>query len=292
MNNLQNYNKTIFEDIKHLDEFGNEYWSARELMVALEYSKWEHFAKVIDKARISCSLSNYNIENHFPVEGKIVKAGATIKEIIDYRLSRYACYLIVQNANPRKSVVALGQTYFAVQTRKMELTETEFRNLSENEKRLYNRIMVNNKNKYLFMTASDAGVKDFGKFNNYGYRGLYNGETAKDIADRKGIDYNKEEILDYMGSEELGANIFRITQTEAKLKRENIDNEKDACDTHYNVGKAIRKTISELGGTMPEDLPTPKKSIRELEKEELRKITGGCRIFDMLNYIKYKTRRI
>ena len=282
MNNLKTYNKKIFESIKHIDKKGNEYWEARELMTVLEYSKWEHFSKVIDKARISCSLSNQNIEDHFPIVGKIVKAGATVKEVIDYHLSRYACYLIVQNANPRKEVVALGQTYFATQTRKMELTEDEFRKLSENERRLYNRIVVNNKNKYLFMTASEAGVKDFGKFNNYGYQGLYNGETAKDIANRKGIDYNKEEILDYMGSEELGANIFRITQTEAKLKRESVDNEKDACDTHYNVGKVVRKAIADLGGTMPEDLPTPDKSIREIENEELKKISGGCYIIKYL----------
>ncbi len=282
MNNLKTYNKKIFESIKHIDKKGNEYWEARELMTVLEYSKWEHFSKVIDKARISCSLSNQNIEDHFPIVGKIVKAGATVKEVIDYHLSRYACYLIVQNANPRKEVVALGQTYFATQTRKMELTEDEFRKLSENERRLYNRIVVNNKNKYLFMTASEAGVKDFGKFNNYGYQGLYNGETAKDIANRKGIDYNKEEILDYMGSEELGANIFRITQTEAKLKRESVDNEKDACNIHYNVGRVVRKAIADLGGTMPEDLPTPEKSIRELENKELKKISGGCYIIKYL----------
>lgn len=278
MDNLKTYNEKIFESIKHIDDCGNEYWKARELMIVLEYSKWEHFIKVIDKARISCSLSNHNIEDHFPAVGKIVKAGAAVKKIIDYHLSRYACYLIVQNANPRKNVVALGQTYFAIQTRRMELTEEDFRNLPENKRRLYNRIMVNNKNKYLFMTAKESGVKNFGKFNNYGYKGLYNGETAKDIARRKGIDYNKEEILDYMGSEELGANIFRITQTEAKLKRESVDNEKDACNIHYNVGRVVRKAIADLGGTMPEDLPTPEKSIRELENKELKKISGGCYI--------------
>ena len=158
-----------------------------------------------------------------------------------------------------------------MQTRKQEITELEYSKLSEDEKRLYTRILVNNKNKYLFKTAREAGVENFGKFNNYGYKGLYNGETAKQIAKRKNIKEN-EDILDYMGSEELGANLFRITQTEAKLKKDNIDNEDDACLTHYNVGRTVRKAIEELGGNMPETLPTPEKSIKELEKDELQKI--------------------
>lgn len=270
-NELKEYKEKIFDDIKHIDELGNEYWEARELMTALEYSKWEHFVKVINKAKISCNLSGVNVNDHFPVKGKIVKSGATTKEVIDYKLSRYACYLIVQNANPRKKSVALGQTYFAVQTRKQEITELEYSKLTEDEKRLYTRILVNNKNKYLFKTAREAGVENFGKFNNYGYKGLYNGETAKQIAKRKNIREN-EDILDYMGSEELGANLFRITQTEAKLKKDNIDNEDDACLTHYNVGRTVRKAIEELGGNMPETLPTPEKSIKELEKDELQKI--------------------
>lgn len=270
---LEKYQEKTFEDIKHVDELGNEYWEARELMYALEYSKWEHFAKVINKAKISCNLSGYNIDDHFPVKGKIVKSGATTKEVIDYKLSRYACYLIVQNANPvRHKSVALGQTYFAVQTRKMEITEEEYSKLSEDEKRLYTRINIKNKNKYLFDTAKKAGVINYAKFNDYGYRGLYGGETAKDIAKRKGIDDKKEEILDYMGSEELAANLFRITQTDGLLKKKNVNNEKDACDTHHKVGRAVRDTIKKLGGTMPEDLPTPEKSIKEIEKEELKKI--------------------
>ena len=270
---LQNYKEKTFDDIKHIDEFGNEYWEARELMTALEYSKWEHFAKVINKAKISCNLSGYNVDDHFPVKGKIVKSGATTKEVIDYKLSRYACYLIVQNASPaRHKSVALGQTYFAVQTRKMEITEEEFSKLSEDEKRLYTRNNVKEKNKYLFNTAKEAGVKNYGKFNNYGYRGLYNGEDAKDIAKRKGIDPQKEDILDYMGSAELGANLFRITQTDEVIKNNNIKGEQNACNTHHMVGKAIRSTIKKVGGRMPEQLPTPEKSIKEIEKEELLKL--------------------
>lgn len=270
MNSIENYKEKMFEDIKHIDENGNEYWEARELMPLLEYSKWENFHKVIDRAKIACKLSKIDVDDHFPEVRKTVPmpSGAKPKEIIDYKLSRYACYLIVQNANPKKKSVALGQTYFAVQTRKQEITELEYANMSEDERRLYTRINVNNKNKILAYRVKQAGVNNFGKFNNYGYKGLYNGETAKDIAKRKNLD-NSEDILDYMGSEELGANLFRITQTEAKLKKDNINNEHDACSTHYTVGKTVRKAIQELGGTMPEELPTPKKSIKELEKEEL-----------------------
>ena len=275
MDSIEKYKEKTFDDIKHIDEFGNEYWEARELMIALEYSKWEHFAKVIDKAKISCKLSGAVVDDHFPVKGKIVKAGAAEKEVIDYKLSRYACYLIVQNASPvRHKSVALGQTYFAVQTRKMEITEEEYSKLSEDEKRLYARINVKNKNKYLFNTAKKVGVKNYGKFNDYGYKGLYNGETAKSIAKRKDVDPDKEDILDYMGSTELAANLFRITQTDEALKNRKVDNEDDACKTHHMVGKAVRNAIKEIGGTMPEKLPTPDKSIRELEKEEIKKITN------------------
>lgn len=242
-------------------------------MPMLEYSKWEHFAKVINKAKVSCQLSGQNVDDHFPVKGKIVKSGATTKEVIDYKLSRYACYLIVQNASPiRHKSVALGQTYFAVQTRKMEITQEEYSKLSEDEKRLYTRIKVKNKNKYLFDTAKKSGVQNYGKFNDYGYRGLYNGETAKQIAERKCINPDKEDILDYMGSTELAANLFRITQTDEVLKNKNINNETDACITHHKVGQAVRQTIKKIGGTMPEKLPTPEKSIKEIEKEELQKI--------------------
>lgn len=275
MSIIEEYKEKIFDEIKHIDELGNEYWEARELMPMLEYSKWEHFAKVINKAKISCQLSGQNVDDHFPVKGKIVKSGATTKEVIDYKLSRYACYLIVQNASPvRHKSVALGQTYFAVQTRKMEITQEEYSRLSEDEKRLYTRINVKNKNKYLFDTAKKAGVQNYGKFNDYGYRGLYDGETAKEIAKRKGIDPDKEDILDYMGSTELAANLFRITQTDEVLKNKSINNENDACITHHKVGQAVRQTIKKIGGTMPEKLPTPEKSIKELEQEELNKISN------------------
>lgn len=267
-------NNTTFEDIKHIDENGYEYWNARELMIALEYSKWENFHKVIKKAMIACEKSNNVISDHFPELRKIVYAGATTKSIIDYKLSRYACYLIVQNANSRKKSVALGQTYFAIQTRKQELSEQKYKNLSEDEKRLYTRQNVKDKNKYLFNTAKESGVKNYGKFNNYGYRGLYNGETANEIAKRKGIS-NKEDILDYMGSNELAANLFRITQTDEVLKNNNIRTEHDACVTHHKVGQAVRQTIQRIGGTMPEHLPTPIKSIKQLEKEKKKYIENS-----------------
>ena len=275
MMNIEKYNEKMFEEIKHIDDYGNEYWEARELMYLLEYSKWENFHKVIKRAMIACETSNNNVFEHFPEFRKpIVGGNGNIQNVIDYHLSRYACYLIVQNANPRKKSVALGQTYFAVQTRKMEITEEEFSKLSEDEKRLYTRINVKNKNKFLFDTARKSGVTNFAKFNDYGYKGLYNGETAKQIANRKGIDSQKEDILDYMGSTELAANLFRITQTDDVLKIKNVDNEDDACITHHNVGRAVRKTIEEIGGIMPENLPTPEKSIKDLEKEELKKISN------------------
>ena len=272
MNKLQNYQENVFENIKHIDENGVEYWCARELSQVLEYMQWRNFKKVIDKAIISCELSKNNINYHFAEVSKTIIMPKNAQKIVqDYKLSRYACYLIVQNANPSKEVVALGQTYFAVQTRKMEITEEEFLKLSEDDRRLYSRINVANKNLLLLDSAKNAGVENYGKFNNYGYMGLYNGEKAKDIAKRKGINEN-DDILDYMGSEELGANLFRITQTEAKLKKDKVDNEENACNTHFVVGKAVRNTIETLGGTMPEDLPTPEKSIRELEKAKLKQI--------------------
>lgn len=275
MIDIEKYNEKIFEEIKNIDEYGNEYWKARELMYLLEYSKWENFHKVIKRAMISCETSNNSVVDCFPEVRKSIISGKGRKcFIVDYNLTRYACYLIVQNANPRKRSVALGQTYFAIQTRKMEISEEEFSKLSEDEKRLYTRINVKNKNKFLFDTAKKSGVTNFAKFNDYGYKGLYNGESAKQIANRKGIDSEKEDILDYMGSTELAANLFRITQTDDVLKIKNVDNEDDACITHHNVGKAVRKTIEEIGGIMPEKLPTPEKSIKELEKEELKKITN------------------
>ena len=271
MNKIKEYSEKTFEDIKHIDENGNEYWLARELQSILEYKEWRYFSAVLEKAQVACTMSNNNVNNHFGVNTKIVGAGVTSKPIIDYKLSRYACYLIVQNANPKFESVALGQTYFAVQTRKQELSEKEYSLLTEDEKRLYQRNLTKKGNYSLNIAARNAGVKNFDKFHNSGYKGLYNGETANDIAKRKGLRY-REDILDNMGSEELAANLFRITQTESKLKKDNISGENEANLTHYTIGKNIREVIAKNGGTMPEDLPTPKKSIKELEKEELLKI--------------------
>lgn len=267
MNNIEQYKTKTFESIKHIDEYGNEYWEARELQEILEYKEWRLFANVIEKAQIACAASKNDINSHFGVYSKIVEAGITKKPVIDYKLSRYACYLIVQNANPKFKVVALGQTYFAIQTRKMELTEKEYNSLSEDEKRLYRRKQTRDGNKILYKTAKEKGVKNFDRFTNAGYKGLYNGETANDIAKRKGLRY-REDILDNMGSAELGANVFRITQTEELLKKQNEKSEQIATNTHYKVGKAIRDTIEKLGGTMPENLPTPNKSIKELENSK------------------------
>ena len=269
---LEKYEEMTFEEIKHVDDNGNEYWYARELMNALEYKRWDKFCNVIESAKMACEKSSCIVTDHFSQVGKMVNIGSeTSRNIIDYALSRYACYLIVQNSDPRKATVALGQTYFAVQTRKMELTEEEYSKLSEDEKRLYRRKQTKDGNKILYRVAKEKGVKNFDKFTNAGYKGLYNGETANDIARRKGLRY-REDILDNMGNVELGANVFRITQTEALLEKQEKPNENMATDTHYKVGKAIRETIEKLGGTMPEDLPTPKKSIKELEKERLHSL--------------------
>ena len=198
----------------------------------------------------------------------MVKIGSgAYREQIDFKLTRYACYLIAQNGDSRKKVIATAQTYFAIQTRKQELTEKEYTMLTEDEKRFYQRNLTKKGNYSLNQTAKEAGVKNFDKFHNSGYRGLYNGETADDIAKRKGLRY-REDILDNMGSDELIANLFRISQTEQRLKRDNVDTEKKACDTHNKIGKIVRKAIKEAGGTMPEDLPTPKKSLKQLEKEK------------------------
>ena len=267
MNEIKEYTEKLFEDIKHIDENGNEYWLARELQQVLEYKEWRKFNNVVNKAIITCNNSKVRIEEHFvQVDKMIIMPKNASKIIRDYKLSRYACYLIVQNSDPRKEVVALGQTYFAVQTRKQELMEKEYYSLTEDEKRFYQRNLTKKGNYSLNITAKNAGVKNFDKFHNSGYKGLYNCETAADIAKRKGLRY-REDILDNMGSEELAANLFRITQTESKLKNDNIQGENKAKVTHYEVGQEVRNTIKRLGGTMPEDLPTPSRSLKELEKE-------------------------
>jgi len=269
---LQNYNNKTFEDIKHIDDFGNEYWEARELQGVLEYKEWRKFEGVINKAKLACENSNVQVSDHFVGADKTIEMpkNAT-KTIIDYHLSRYACYLILQNGDPRKEVIALGQTYFAVQTRKQELSEKEYSLLTEDEKRFYQRNLTKKGNYSLNQAAKNAGVKNFDKFHNYGYRGLYGGETADDIAKRKKLRY-REDILDNMGSEELAANLFRITQTEAKLKRDETNTEQQANKTHFDMGRDIRGFIEKKGGTMPEDLPTPQKSLKELEKAIKREL--------------------
>ena len=269
MTNLENYKEKIFDEIKHVDEFGNEYWLARELQYVLGYRQWRSINDLIEKAKVACKESKYNVYDHFAVERKMIKiAKGAIRKVLDYKLSRYACYLIVMNGNPKKEIIALGQTYFAVQTRKQELSEKEYSELTEDEKRFYQRNLTRKGNYSLNIAAKNAGVKNFDRFHNSGYKGLYNGETANDIAKRKRLRY-REDILDNMGSEELGANLFRITQTEAALREDNIIGEKNANKTHYNIGKNIRAAIKKNHRTMPEDLPTPEKSLKELQKEEL-----------------------
>ena len=264
---IQKYQEKIFEDIKHIDEYGNEYWLARELQNVLEYKRWDKFCNVINNAKKACENSSYKVFEHFSQVGKTSKMpNGGVKNLLDYKLSRYACYLIVQNADPRKESIALGQTYFAVQTRRQELTEIEYSMLTEDEKRFYQRNLTKKGNYSLNQAAKKAGVKNFDKFHNAGYKGLYNGETADDIAKRKGLRY-REDILDNMGSEELATNLFRISQTEARLRKDNIQGEGKANETHYNIWKNIREVIAKNGGTMPECLPTPKKSLKELEKE-------------------------
>lgn len=268
-----NYTESLFESIRHVNEYGQEFWYARDLQIALEYTEWRNFCKVIEKAKEACRGSNNAVSDHFVDVNKIVNAGATSKDIGDIQLSRYACYLIVQNGDPRKKVIALGQTYFAVKTRQQELIEN-YENLSEDQKRIAIRQEMKEHNKMLVAAAKDAGVEttlDYAIFQNYGYMGLYGGLKASDIKERKGLK-KSQDILDYMGYEELAANLFRATQTEAKLRRENIQGKQEANKTHFEVGKKVRDTIKDLGGTMPEDLPTPEKSIQQLERGQKKKL--------------------
>ncbi len=270
--------KPIFEEIKHFNEIDQEYWSARELYTVLEYIKWDKFLNVIDKAKQACKNSGQEPKDHFPRVEKLVKIGSGAnRDIGDIQLSRYACYLIVQNADPSKEVIALGQTYFAVQTRKQEVLEENFGKLRSEEKRLFLRGEMAMHNKNLADAAKKTGVIqpwEYAVFQNHGYMGLYNGLGAKDIHAKKGLK-KSQNILDHMGSTELAANLFRATQTEEKLKRENIKGKQKANQTHFGVGKKVRQTIEELGGTMPEDLPSEEsiKKIKSSKQKALKKNT-------------------
>lgn len=265
-----------FEDIKHIDENGIEFWFARELSIALDYTKWENFSKVIDKAMLSCKNSGFECADHFPEVRKMVELGSgSERKIKDYQLSRYACYLIVQNGDPRKELIALGQTYFAIQTRRQEIADA-FNRLDEDNKRLVIRGEVTTWNAMLAEAAHRAGITDqmeYAQFQNAGYMGLYGGLTAADIHKHKNLK-KSEKILDHMGSEELGANLFRITQTEAKLRREQPQGLEIASGIHYQVGQNVREAIVKNEGTMPENLPTPERSIAEIGKEQLKRLKG------------------
>lgn len=280
---LAEYSEQTFENIKHYTEDGQEFWYARELQAVLEYAEWRNFQKVIDKAKTACQNSGAAVEDHFVDINKMVVIGSgAAREINDTILTRYACYLIVQNADPNKEIVALGQTYFAVKTRQQELIE-DYDELSEDQKRLAIRNEMIAHNKSLAEAAQQAGVmsqRDYAIFQNRGYQGLYGGLGAKEIHARKGLK-KSQKILDHMGSTELAANLFRATQTDEKLRRENIQGKQAACETHYQVGKKVRQTIKELGGTMPEDLPTPKKSIKQIENEQKKKLNGPERKLDI-----------
>ena len=268
------YSQQTFENIKRTDENGTEFWYARELQKALEYTEYGKFLPVIEKAIEACRKTGFDEGNHFAHVSEMVRIGSGAERKMDsYKLSRYACYLIVMNGDPRKEVIALGQTYFAVKTRQKEISET-MAQLSEDEKRLAIRDEVTIRNKFLASSAKAAGVEtpvDYAVFQNRGYQGLYNGLGMKDIHKRKGLKKN-EQILDHMGATELAANLFRITQTDDKLRRENIKGKEMANETHFAVGKKVRQTIAELGGTMPENLPTPKISAKKLKQERKKAI--------------------
>lgn len=267
-----------FEDLKESNETGQEFWTARKLAKILEYSEYRHFLPVIEKAKEACRNSGHAVQDHFEDILGMVEIGSGAKrELPDVRLSRYACYLIVQNGDPTKPVIANGQTYFAIQTRRQELADNEvFQQLQEDEKRLFLRSELKEHNKQLVETAQQAGVEttlDFAIFQNHGYKGLYGGLDALGIHKHKGLK-KSQKILDHMGSTELAANLFRATQTEEKLRRENIKGKTKANRTHFEVGAKVRQTIKDLGGDMPEDLPTPKQSAKQLEQGQ-KKLGSG-----------------
>lgn len=273
-NDIERYSEEIFENIKHVNEYGQEFWYARDLQRVLTYSQWRYFLEVIFKAMDACEASGNKVDDHFAEVRKLVQIGSGAeRKVEDYMLTRYACYLIVMNGDSRKEVIALGQTYFAVKTRQQELID-DYEQLSEDQKRLAIRNEIREHNKSLAEAAKNAGVvepRDYAIFQNRGYQGLYGGLGAKDIHTRKGLK-KSQQILDHMGSTELAANLFRATQTDEKLRRDQVVGKKEAGDVHFQVGQKVRQTIKELGGTMPEDLPTPQKSIKQIEREEAERL--------------------
>ena len=274
---LMKYSDQTFEDIKHINEDGQEFWYARELQHVLEYAQWRYMKETVERARLACENSGLNPDDHFAEVRKMVPIGSGAERAVeDYMLSRFACYLVVMNGDPRKEVIAVGQAYFAVKTRQHELIE-KYEELSEDQKRLAIRNEMKRHNIALADAAHDAGViepKDYAIFQNKGYQGLYGGLGVKEIHARKGLK-KSQKILDHMGSTELAANLFRATQTEEKLRRENIQGKAAANQAHYDVGRKVRQTIQELGGTMPENLPTPEKSVQQIEREVERKKLKG-----------------
>ena len=263
-----------FEDIKRIRPDGSEYWAAREFAPVLDYAKWENFYKVIKRAMIACENSGRSTLECFPeVRKTSPMPNGGVKDILDYELSRYACYLIVQNGDPRKEVIALGQTYFAIQTYRQEVAD-RFNQLDEDSRRLVVRGDIKQWNQLLAETARNAGVitaEEFAIFQNAGYMGLYGGMTVDDIHRRKGLAIGQK-ILDYMGSTELIANLFRISQTEEKLRKDQVSTSDAATAVHYAVGNEVREAIRKIDGTMPEDLPTPEKSIAQLEREQMERL--------------------
>ncbi|MBN2836084.1 MAG: DNA damage-inducible protein D [Candidatus Delongbacteria bacterium] len=274
MSNLIAKEYKPFESIKHLSADGNEFWYARELKTVLEYTEWRNFSKVLDRAKLSCRNSGYEINDHFVEVNKTIDMPkSATKQVADFELTRYACYLIVQNGDPRKEVIALGQTYFAIQTRRQEVADY-FNQLEENNKRLVIRGDIKQWNQMLAEAAHNAGVisdEEFASFQNSGYMGLYGGMKVKDIHKKKGLKRNQK-ILDHMGSTELIANLFRISQAEEKLKKDKTATADAANEVHFLIGKEVRGTIERVNGTMPEDLPVPEKSISNVEKEQLKKL--------------------
>jgi DNA-damage-inducible protein D len=266
-----------FERIKQTDENGAESWFARDLQEVLQYTQWRNFQKVIDRAILACKNSGFEVTEHFAEVSKTIKMPKTAEKLVtDYQLTRYACYLIVQNGDPRKEIIALGQTYFAIQTRRAEVADA-FNLLDENNRRLVVRGNIKQWNQLLAQAAHNAGVlteEEFAIFQNAGYMGLYGGLTVADIHARKNLK-EKEKILDFMGSTELIANLFRISQSEEKLKADKASNPAEANNIHYEVAEKIRNAMIEMGTTLPENLPTPEKSIQTIEREEIRKLRNS-----------------